>query len=121
MRRYAWPVRAREWFGLEDSEKATLQHGRWPRYYIELELTHGKDDELFHMSRAQMRPWSMAVCVCVDVRRRRRFSERVEVGADIYVVMRISHIQVQVGEPEPSYMVHAHLHRVMVLFYGHQQ
>jgi len=61
--------------------------------------TRGEEEEPFHMSRAQMNTAS-------------RFSERAEVGTDIYVVVRVSRI----GMPEPSYMVYADPHRA--LFYG---
>ena len=44
-----------------------------------------------------------------------RFSERTDVGTDIYVVVCISCI----GMPEPSYMVYTDPHRA--LFYGHLQ
>ena len=44
-----------------------------------------------------------------------RFSERVEIGTDIYVVVRV----LRIGMPEPSYMVYADPHRS--LFYGHLQ
>ena len=41
----------REWFG---PEKATMWHGRWPRYHIEVKSTRGEENETFHMSRVQM-------------------------------------------------------------------
>lgn len=44
-----------------------------------------------------------------------RFSERADVGTDIYVIVRVSRI----GMPEPSYMVYADPHRS--LFYGQLQ
>jgi hypothetical protein len=105
----------REWFG---PEKAALWLGRWPRYHIEVKSTRGLDDEPFHMSRAQIVTVRFAFLfawVGVDDVQASRFSERVEVGADIYVVMRVSRI----GMPEPSYMVYADPHRA--LFYGHLQ
>ncbi|KAI9443898.1 hypothetical protein H4582DRAFT_2071449 [Lactarius indigo] len=89
----------REWFG---PEKAAAWHSRWPRYHIEVKSTRGEENEPFHMSRVQMITAS-------------RFSERAEIGTDIYVVVRVSRI----GMPEPSYMVYADPHRA--LFYGHLQ
>ncbi|KAI9442850.1 hypothetical protein BJY52DRAFT_1317510 [Lactarius psammicola] len=89
----------REWFG---PEKAAAWQGRWPRYHIEVKSTRGEENEPFHMSRVQMITAS-------------RFSERAEVGTDMYVVVRVSRI----GMPEPSYMVYADPHRA--LFYGHLQ
>lgn len=89
----------REWYG---PEKAALWQGRWPRYHIEVKSTRGEESEPFHMSRVQMTTAS-------------RFSERAEVGTDMYVVVRVSRI----GMPEPSYMVYADPHRA--LFYGHLQ
>jgi hypothetical protein len=89
----------REWFG---PEKATLWHGRWPRYHIEVKSTRGEESEPFHMSRVQMLTAS-------------RFSERAIIGTDIYVVVRVSRI----GQTDPAYMVYADPHRA--LFYGHLQ
>ncbi|KAH8981074.1 hypothetical protein EDB92DRAFT_1805391 [Lactarius akahatsu] len=89
----------REWFG---PEKAAAWHSRWPRYHIEVKATSREENEPFHMSRVQMITAS-------------RFSERADVGTDMYVVVRVSRI----GMPEPSYMVYADPHRA--LFYGHLQ
>ncbi|KAH9046334.1 hypothetical protein EDB83DRAFT_2227590 [Lactarius deliciosus] len=89
----------REWFG---PEKAAAWHSRWPRYHIEVKATRGEENEPFHMSRVQMTTAS-------------RFSERAEVGTDMYVVVRVSRI----GMPEPSYRIYADPHRA--LFYGYLQ
>ncbi|KAH9037560.1 hypothetical protein EDB84DRAFT_1480937 [Lactarius hengduanensis] len=66
----------REWFG---PEKAAAWHSRWPRYHIEVKATRGEENEPFHMSRVQMITAS-------------RFSERADVGTDMYVVVRVSRI-----------------------------
>ena len=106
----------REWFG---PEKASLWMGRWPRYHIEVKSTRGGEEEPFHMSRAQMITVREHACGCgcsIDgIAQASRFSERADVGTDIYVVVRVSRI----GMPEPSYMVYADPHRA--LFYGHLQ
>jgi len=81
----------RTWFG---AQKAAEWHGRWPRYHIEVKSTGGDENEPFHMSRFQM-----ATAYA--------FAERLQLGADMYVIVRVWGI----GSPEPSYAYYLDPHR----------
>jgi hypothetical protein len=111
----------RAWFGPEGNS-AWL--GRWPRYHIEVKTTCGEANEPFHMSKDQMITVRsvrsvinadggvyLIICVC----QASKFSERAKVSTDMYVIMRVSRINM----PEPEYKVYADPHRA--LFYGQLQ
>ncbi|KAI9435206.1 hypothetical protein F5148DRAFT_989928 [Russula earlei] len=83
----------RLWFG---SEKAAAWQGRWPKYHIEVKSTRGEEDEPFHMSRIQM-----------ATVRASAFAERFQLGADMYVIVRVSRI----GSPEPLFAYYLDPHR----------
>ncbi|KAF8267008.1 hypothetical protein EI94DRAFT_1731509 [Lactarius quietus] len=92
----------RVWLG---PEKAAAWLGRWPRYHIEVKSTRGEENEPFHMSRVQMITAA-------------RFTEKAEVGTDIYVVVRVSRI----GQTEPSTNAYPDPYRMLIygqLLYCH--
>jgi len=85
----------RTWLG---PEKAAAWQGRWPKYHIEVKSTRGNESEPFHMSSIQMATASA-------------FSERAQLGADMYVIVRV----LGIGSTEPMHLVYPDPHRALFL------